>query len=78
MASAMKKREQGNVIESDLQVTLSWVAQRFLRNSDIWAEICVDRKRQPLEKLGKEKFCIRNSRGKNFELGAQKAEMMPV
>ena len=43
MASAMKKREQGNVIESDLQVTLSWVAQRFLRNSDIWAEICVER-----------------------------------
>lgn len=45
------------------------MVQRFLRDSDIWAEICVDRKRQPPEDLGKEKFNLRNRKCKISEPG---------
>lgn len=45
------------------------MVQRFLRDSDIWAEICVEGNRQSPEDLGKKKFNIRNRKCKISETG---------
>lgn len=49
------------------------MVHRFLRDSDMWTEICVDRKRQPPKDLIKEKFCIKNGGCKISEPGESEA-----